>query len=131
MNQASSSQFLYLLDSAIVYRALLRKQWLNTETQEIASDAFYLRKKKNEVGISVNIASTCSPKQCAAKFINCYGIANLKVGQIRELGLDVISTSPTHANIVGLPYREDDSAKAERLADLLAQISQLVWLPDN
>ncbi|PSB01375.1 hypothetical protein [Merismopedia glauca] len=115
-----------LPDSAIVYRALLRKQWFDVETQEINPDAFYLRQKKQEVGLSVNLASACSLEECAAQFRNCYGIAALQVGQIRQLGLDVVPDSPTHANIMGLPYREDDSALAERLADLLAQIAQLV-----
>ena len=59
---------IHIFDSAIVYRALLRKQWFDAENQEITPDAFYLRKKKNEVGLSVNIASTCSPEQCAVKF---------------------------------------------------------------
>lgn len=34
-----------------------------------------------------------------------------------------------HANVVGLPYREDDLAEAERLAGLLARRSYLVWQP--
>lgn len=74
----------YLPDSAIVYRALLRKQWIDPETQEITSDAYYLRKQKNELGLSVNLASSCSPEDCANKFNNCYGIASLNVGEIRQ-----------------------------------------------
>jgi hypothetical protein len=120
---------LSLVDGEIVYRVLLRKQWLDRDSLEVYADAFYLRKQKNESGLSVNIASVCTPEQCAARFQNCYGVASLQVGSIRQLGLDVIPDSPSHANIIGLPYREDDSAKAERLADLLAQISLIVWIP--
>jgi hypothetical protein len=35
--------------------------------------------------------------------------------------------SDNHANIVGLPYREDDLALAERLAGLLPKCSYIVW----
>ena len=101
-----ASVFEKLADDAIVYRALLRKQWIDEETEIVTSDAFFLRKSKNEQGLSVNIASVCSPEQCAARFQNCYGVASLIVGHIRELGLDVVRDSLSHANIVGLPYRE-------------------------
>lgn len=74
----------------------------------------------------MRIASTCSPQQCAARFRNCYGVASLNVGEIRALALDVVPDSTSHANIIGLPYREDDRFRADRLADLLAPISRLV-----
>ncbi|WP_334990865.1 hypothetical protein [Nostoc sp.] len=34
--------------SAIVYRALLRKQWIDKDTERVKADAFFLRKNKNE-----------------------------------------------------------------------------------
>ncbi|WP_292749398.1 hypothetical protein [Nostoc sp. NMS4] len=43
--------------------------------------------------------------------------------------MDVEQDSVNHANIVGLPYREDNLAEAERLAGLLAKRSHLVWQP--
>lgn len=114
--------------SAIVYRALLRKQWIDEDTGTVKARAYFLRQEKNEQGLSVRIASACSPKQCAARFTNCYGVASLHVGRIRDLGLNVVPDSPSHANIIGLPYKEDDPATAERLADLLAQQSRIIWL---
>ncbi|MCC3440184.1 hypothetical protein, partial [Microcoleus sp. PH2017_05_CCC_O_A] len=91
--------------------------------------AYLLR--PNEPGLSVTIASVCSPEQCAAKFRNCYGVASLQVGQIRELGLDAVPDSASHAQIVGLPYVTDDRDRAERLADLLAERSRIVWTPSQ
>ncbi|MEG3957270.1 hypothetical protein [Microcoleus sp. herbarium2] len=79
----------------------------------------------------MTIASVCSPEQCAAKFNNCYGVASLQVGQIRELGLDAVPDSASHAQIVGLPQVKDDRNRAERLADLLAQRSSIVWQPSQ
>jgi hypothetical protein len=71
-----------------------------------------------------------SPEQCAGLFRKCYGIASLKVGRIREIGLDVEQDSVTHANIIRLLHREDNLAEAERLAGLLAKRSRIVWKPE-
>jgi hypothetical protein len=92
------------------------------------SDAYFLR--ANEPGLSVNIASVCSPEQCARLFRKCYGVASLQVEHVREIGLDVEQDSINHANIIRLPYRGDNLAEAERLAGLLARMSQLVWQPE-
>lgn len=120
-------EFEPLLDNAIVYRALLRKRWIDRENLIVNYDAYLLR--ENENGLSVRIASACSPEECAARFRNCYGVASLQVGLIRQLGLDVILDSPSHGNIVGLPNAKDDPTLSERLADLLAQQSIIVWQP--
>lgn len=120
-------QFEPLPEDAIVYRSLLRKQWINEDTGRVKADAYFLR--ANETGLSVSLASSCSPQQCAETFRKCYGVASLEVGDVREVGLDIEQDSVNHANVVGLPYREDDLAEAERLAGLLAKRSHLVWQP--
>jgi hypothetical protein len=121
------SQFEPLPFDAVVYRALLRKQWIDENTNCVKADAYFLR--ASEPGLSVNLASMCSLEQCAGLFRKCYGVASLEVGRIREIGLDVEQDSVNHANIVGLPYREDNLALAERLAGLLAKRSHIVWQP--
>ncbi|MBN3899214.1 MAG: hypothetical protein HWQ41_29260 [Nostoc sp. NOS(2021)] len=121
------SQFEPLPFDAVVYRALLRKQWIDEDTNRVKADAYFLR--ASEPGLSVNLASVCSPEECAGLFRKCYGIASLEVGRIREIGLDVEQDLVNHANIVGLPYREDNLALAERLAGLLAKRSHIVWPP--
>jgi hypothetical protein len=125
----SESEFKPLDESAIVYRALLRRQWIDEAGDRVLLFAYLLR--TNELGLSMTIASVCSPEQCAAKFRNCYGVASLQVGKIRELALDVIPDSISHAQIVGLPYVTDDRDRAERLADLLAERSQIIWKPSQ
>ncbi|MEG4303152.1 hypothetical protein [Microcoleus sp. D3_18a_C4] len=128
---SNQAEFEPLPKRAIVYRALLRKPWINEDTGLVESEAYYLRKNKNEQGISVNIASVCSPEECAARFRTCYGVARLEVGGIRELGLDVIPDAISHAEIADPPYAEDDPEMADLLADLLAQQSQIVWKPSQ
>jgi hypothetical protein len=127
MAESSMKQFEPLPKDAIVYRSLLRKQWINEDTGRVKADAYFLR--ANETGLSVNLASRCSPQQCAKMFRKCYGVASLEVGDVREVGLDIEQDSVNHANVVGLPYREDNLAEAERLAGLLAKGSHLVWQP--
>ncbi len=122
------SQFALLPKDEVVYRALLRKQWIDEDTSRVKADAYFLR--ASEPGLSVNLASVCSPQQCAGLFRKCYGVASLKVEHVREIGLDVKQDSVNHANIVGLPHREENLALSERLAGLLAKRSQIVWQPN-
>ena len=71
--------------------------------------------------------SIFSIEQSLAAIRNCEGVAGLYVGEIRELNLDVLRDSSSHASIIGLPYRENDPAKADEFALLLARKSQIVW----
>jgi hypothetical protein len=123
---SNAAQFEPLPCSAIVYRALFKKGWINEDTGGVKADAFFLRERDLPSGLSVNIAATCSPQQCAANFDGCSAVASLHVGRVRDLGLDVVPDSKTHANIKGLPYREDNRAEAERFAGLLAKQSRLI-----
>jgi hypothetical protein len=118
-----------LADNDLVYRSLLRQQWINEDTGKVKRDAYYLRLNRNEVGLSVNLASACAPEDCAARFKVCYGVVALRVGDVRQLGLDAVQDSWVHANILGLPYRENDRLSADRLARLLAGLSEIVWQP--
>jgi hypothetical protein len=117
------AEFAPLPCNAIVYRALKKRKWINEDTGQILPDAFLLR--KDEVGISVNIATVCSPQECASRFNRCNAVASLHVGRVRDLGLDIIQNKPNHAYITGLP-QEDDLAEAERLAGLLAKKSRII-----
>lgn len=121
------SEFESLPNDAIVYRALLRRWWIDEDSGTVNFSAYLLR--PNEQGLSVNIASNFSPEQCAARFRNCYGVASIQVGYIRQLGLDVVPDSRSHAIIIGLPFCEDNLIIANRLAYLLAEQSQIVWRP--
>jgi hypothetical protein len=122
---SNAAQFQPLPCSAIVYRAL-KKRWLNEDTGGIKADAFLLRERDLESGLSVNIATTCSPQQCATIYDRCSAVASLHVGRVRDLGLDVVPDSETHANIQGLPYGENNLAEVERFAGLLAKQSRLI-----
>jgi len=50
----------------------------------------------------------------------------LHVGHVRDMQLDVAVDAPPHANISGLPYKEDDRTTAEYLASQLAKQARIV-----
>jgi hypothetical protein len=105
-----------------VYRAI-RKSWLDKETKSVLPIAFMRRLPPNdELGISVD---TESPQSCALALSNCH-VASLRVGRIRDLGLNVIPNEPKHANITGLPRSLEDQARAERLASQLARQARFI-----
>jgi len=57
----------------------------------------------------------------------------LHVGKVRDIGLDIVPDRPTHANIMGVPFREGEGgneAEAERLARLLAEQARVHSLGD-
>lgn len=93
----------------------------------VKADAYYLRKRINEQGISVNF----SIEQSLSAIRNCEGVASITAGDIRSIGLDLVRDSSSHASIIGLPYREDDRPKADELALLLARRSIIVWQPSQ
>jgi hypothetical protein len=116
---------------AIVYRTLIKRRWINEDTGEVLPDAFFRRKERNEIGVSVDIATAITPAECTSRFKKCNAVASLHVGRVRDLGLDIIQDKPTHANIMNLPYREDDPPTAERLAGMLAKQSRIIRVNGN
>jgi hypothetical protein len=126
----SGQEYQQLADDNFIYRALLRQSWINEDTGRVKRDAYYLRFDRGEIGLSVNVASACTPEACATRFRSCYGIARLKVGDVRSTGLDVLRDSLIHANILGLPYRENDRLGADHFSRLLAQCSEIIWRPE-
>lgn len=105
----------------IVFRALLKRGWVDPETGNISAGAFLLR--PSEEGLSVDIDS---PAKCVAPLNKTFGVASLHVGRVRDLGLDVVPDIGTHANLTGLPHAEVDPGKAEFLAGELARTARFI-----
>ncbi|CAN5573188.1 hypothetical protein BH10CHL1_BH10CHL1_51190 [soil metagenome] len=108
---------------------MLRENWIDRKTNSIQSIAFIRRPKnsgKDIDGLSVNIAATCTPVEVSDFFENCYGIGSLHTGRIRDVGLNAMPDGVKHANIIGLPYPEEDQLEAERLATLLAKQARII-----
>jgi hypothetical protein len=115
--------------SCLVYRAILRKTWIDEDTGHLKSAAFIRRPGPggDVGGLSVGIAATYPLNGFISSFKKCYAVVSLHVGRVRNIGLDVKPDSYTHANIIGLPYAGDDPAEAERFAGLLAKQSRFQW----
>ena len=98
------------------------------------SDVFLRVRRKDDDGISMALIDwfpDC-PAELeehinAATGLTCHGLLSLLTGHVRDLRLDVVADSATHANITGLPFRDDDEVEAERLADDLLAIARLRW----
>jgi hypothetical protein len=92
---------------------------MNSKQMKELPEAFLIRHDELDSGLSVNWNMTCD--EARNQFEKCYGVVTLHVGRVRSLNLDVVPDEPQHANIKGLPYKEDSPREAERLANLLAQ----------
>lgn len=122
------SRVMEVLDcSAIVYRAILRKNWVDQTTHSVMPAAFFRRPApQDNDGLSVNIES---PNSCMAALNKVFGVVSLHVGRVRNIGLDVVVDETPHANITGLSRTTDDQVQAERMASQLARQARLVALP--
>jgi hypothetical protein len=103
----------------IVLRALRASSWVDN-----LHEAFLLRAGERDTGISVSY--NCSPDVCRNTLQKSYGVVSLHVGKVRTLGLDVVPDELSHANITGLPSKEDNPAEAEHVANLLAKQARFV-----
>lgn len=101
------------------------------ETGAVLSTAFQLRLQRGETGLSVRVASKCTPQAAAATMPGAKGLVSLHVGRIRNLGLEVEPdlADETHAEIIGLPVDATAVAEASYLAEQLASQSRIVPLP--
>jgi hypothetical protein len=111
--------------SAIVYRAA-RKRWVQrTESADtVLPEAFLLRPQ--ETGLSVCLAASLSPQQCATLLTGCKSVLSLHVGRVRNIGLEVVPDSAEHAEIHGLPNPIDQAAEAARCAGILAKQARVI-----
>lgn len=112
--------------NAILYRLLTKSLWIDLDGG-IALDAFYRR--ADEEGISVFVAAMCSLDEAKSMLNRVKGIATLHAGRVRAIGLEVVPDpdDEQHAEIMGLPLRDDDEGLATYFADLLAEQARLVW----
>jgi hypothetical protein len=109
--------------SQIVYRAATGSDWIASDGR-VKKQAFYPRRNHDPNGLS------CAPTQadCRRHLQRpTHGTISLHVGRVRNLGLDVVPSDPTHANITGIPQREgNDRARATYLASKLAEIARSI-----
>jgi hypothetical protein len=110
-----------LEDDRLVYRAYRSPSWADRETGGPTPSAFLRRRPpQDQEGLSVG----CT-KKAAIRYLNARGICELVVGHVRRVdALDVVQDSPEHANITGVPLKDDDYEAAMRIARDLARIAR-------
>jgi hypothetical protein len=103
----------------IVFRAITRASDFDKEKMR-PKIGLFLRKPKDTKGLSVDY--NCQPHECGSDLSARRAIASLHTGRVCSLGLKIVADTKSHANIEGLPFREDDAQGAEQLAaDLVEQ----------
>ena len=105
-----------------VYRAASYDDWIKSDGT-VKKQAFNRRPyPADQHGLS------CSPDQerCRDGMSRTFGVITFQVGAVREIdaALDVVPDSPTHGNITGIPYRDEDRGRHDFLARRLAEISR-------
>ena len=121
----------------IVWRLVRKKAWIDADNT-LLPDAYLRRREIDTDGLSVGIKGVCTLEKFQSSLRKVHGVVSLHVGRVRDLNLDVLPDDPQlveeqgfeydpcHANIVHLPYVEEDAKEAERLAGLLAKQSRWV-----
>lgn len=109
-----------LTDDTFLYRAITKKQWIDRDG-EINEKAFTLRflksKQRWEKGLSCDLV----PEKCYQYLNKCFGIIQLSVKDIKELGLDVDNDHHTHVNIINLP---DPDLQEQELNDIAVKLAK-------
>lgn len=119
MSPSSVAQIRELVPEDDLLRALRNSKQLND-----LHEAFLLRLDEKDSGLSVSF--DCTPDECRNQFNTSYGVVSLTVRSVGDLHLQVVPDEPQHANIKGIPHKEDDPARAEFLAAQLAERAHLV-----
>jgi hypothetical protein len=128
-----------LCSNQIVYRAILNKNWIDSDRMKVLSDAYLPRQNgRDDRGLSVKIALrksmvglTKGAKSFAASFKKVYGIGLLVTRDVRKCDtrLNIIANPKKdmlcHALITGLK-RSQSQADIEYLAGKLADITKII-----
>lgn len=116
-----------LLPEAIVYRAYPFPDILNSKTNRPLPKLFY--RKEHETGLSIGL----SKAGLLARYPRAAGMCQLKVGSPATPGdgvlgcqdpLSIVQDDEDHAEIRGVPTRQEDQEKALRIAKYLERISE-------
>lgn len=115
----------------ILLRALRRQDWIDPDTMQVTSAAYMRDPVRDPDGLSVNQRTYTNLETWPATVLSSHGIDSLHTGAVRaidEFAFEVVDDAEdrAHALIVGVPSVQDDAAKAERAASILARISRNV-----
>lgn len=114
-----------LSNDTLLYRAITKKGWVNPDTREIQAAAFILRFRKSTQNYEKGLSCDLRPEKSYQYLSKCFGILQISVGEIRELGLEVDNDHDSHVNIINLPHPELNEQKYKDIAAQLARKAKL------
>jgi hypothetical protein len=115
-----------LSNETLVYRILLKKDWFDPDTNEIRAEAFMRKYKQKLSDYEENLS--CNLEEESYQKFKSWGVVELSVNDIRELGLDAIQDGPNHVSILNLPHPEKQPKEAEDLGRKLSRKARLIKL---
>lgn len=121
-----------LTDNILLYRAITKKTWIDPDTKNIDAQAFILRFLQKEKTFEEGLSCDLIPENCYQYLNKCFGIIELSVKDIRDLGLNVDNDHDTHVNIINLSDPDLQKQESKDIAVKLAKKAILYkdWL-DN
>ncbi len=118
-----------LSNDTLVYRIILKRQWIDPDTNEVRPEAF-IRKFKQKLNDYEEYLSCNLDVESYQKF-KSWGVAELSVNDIRELDLDAIQDRENHVSIINLPHPEKEMKNAEDMGRKLAKKAKLIKFFEN
>ena len=121
-------KFPSLSDEVKIYRAIIRRNgWIDPATKDIHHKAFLLRLDRltpdGKPNPEKKLSAAISPKKARELFRGTtYGVIEIKVKDVRSLGLDVIQDTIDHLSITEIPC---DEQSAKDFAIALAEKAKL------
>lgn len=86
-----------LSNETLVYRILLKNDWFDPDTNEIRAEAFIRKYKQKLNDYEENLS--CNLDVESYQQFKSWGVVELSVNEIRELGLNAIQDSKNHVSI--------------------------------
>jgi hypothetical protein len=96
----------------------------NRAQEQDTTQAFFLRNDERLDGLSVRFH--CAYATCRADFHPSYGVLALTVQSVLALALTVVPDAIDHANIQGVPHKDDEPSQATYFARRLSEVARLV-----
>jgi|SRR5271157_116277 len=128
--------------STIVYRLILRRGWIDPDTNKVKADAFMRRppgrlesgeidpmNPRDNNGLSVFDSYRIGERACIETLGTCYGLATLHVGTLLDHGLILVRDPEDFQRILikNAPFEDTRDAEQLDIAATMAKTARIRW----
>jgi hypothetical protein len=110
-----------------LYRAIRRKEWFDPEDGKRVKAEAFMRRPKDQDGLSVFDSQRINQKDCIEANLSCHGVATLHVGTLRDHGLSIIRdpSDPKKILITDMPFENSNDEAQDTLLDAVAASARI------